>query len=575
MGALFDIANQCCDAGSYVGIGSECAVGGKCYGELRPVGDYLWFAVPPKLGWPLESLIAANLVMLLVSILLSVMAFKKLLESTCSLAVRKSPLFLMVLSSIAIHAVFLRPTLFNTLSDPPANLFLLNSFWLLMIAHFNHRQGLAVKMQFLLSGLCLGLAAWLRAFYLYPVLVGLSAYLMSWIFSKKRKPEQLLLLLALLPISTQYITMHKVYGTYSYLQEESTNSWVRVHLYQPFIGYDTVFPREGYFWEPQHCEAKLGILNGWDAGDYKGIGCIVMERIYFYLGSYEPETYKFTDRTNQLIFQYAESIGASQTDWFISELMVEPDVTMAPDGKQTAEKLTVTTAKPDGSGDVVMWIPLRANTPHTFSVWLWSPVARTVNLAIKRHNDDAIIARQQFTLTSTPTRYAITGATLGVDRNSIGGTTFNADLYDVDIGRTPYPDAAVSFGTVPGDYFYAWGAQLETGGSTTDYDPSGIFSPDSVRKWRPAILVLNAGMLLLALIAIVRQRAFWFRQGAGLCILAIALASAAESVAIIPEQRFGIGWMIFFWLVATTFIFAELKFRFGSPGIFSWRRHIF
>jgi hypothetical protein len=564
MSPLFDIALQCCDAGSYIGNGSECAVDGKCYGELRPIGDYLWFAVPQKLGWPLESLIAANIAMMLASVLLSVVAFRKLLQSTSGLTYCKYTCVLMAIFSFAIHAVFLRPTLFNTLSDPPANLFLLNSFWLLMIAHFNPRQGAAAKVQFLLSGLSLGLAAWMRTFYLYPVFVGIGMYLLFWIFFKKRKPGQLLLLLALLPISTQYITMHKAYGSLGYLQEETTNGWVNVHLNQPFVGYDTIFPREGYFWEPQHCKATLGILNGWNAKDYKGMACIVMERAYFYLGTYEPQTYKFTDRTNQLIYQYAESIGATQTDWFESELTSEPDVAMAPDGKKTADKLTVTTTKPDGNGDVVMWVPLRASTPHTFSVWLWSPVARTVNLAIKRHNDDAIVALQRFELTTRPTRYSITGTTLDFDRNPTTGSTFEAGLYDVDIGRTPYRDAPVSFGTEQGDFLYAWGAQLETGSAMTDYDPSGTVGPDSVRKWRPELLALNAIMLLLALMAIIRQRTFWLQQGAGVCILSIVFASAAESIAIIPEQRFGIGWMVFFWLLAASFVFSGFKMHFKN-----------
>lgn len=553
MGSLFDVALQCCDAGSYIGYGSECTVDGKCYGELRPVGVYLWFAIPEKLGWPMESLIVVNLAMLLAGVLLSAVAFKKLLESISGRAVRQYATLPLLLISFAVHAVFLRPTLFHTLSDPPANLFLLSGIWLLLIAHFNARQGLVAGALFLLGGLCLGLAVWLRAFYLYPVLVGLSVYLLAWFFSAGRKSKQLLLLFALLPISAQYMVMRNVYGTYSYLQEESTNSWAGMHLYQPFVGYDTIFPREGYLWEPRLCETRLGILGGWHAGDYKGIACILMERAYFYLGTYNPQTYKFTDRTNQLIFQYAESIGSAQADWDKSELISEPDVAMAPDGKMTADKLIAATAKPDGVGDVRMWVPLRGNTPHTFSVWLWSPVPNTVNLAIKRQSDDAVIARGQFFLTPLPTRYSITGTTLG------------ADMYDVDIGRTPYNDAAITFGTKAGDFLYAWGAQLETGSVVTDYDPSGgAVSPDSVRKWWPALLALNLCVLLLAFIAIVRGRAFWLKQGAGICILSIILSSAAESMVIIPEQRFAIGWMIFFWLVTATF-FSSRGCTSGNP----------
>jgi hypothetical protein len=541
-GSLLKIAPQCCDAGSYIGYGSECAVNGKCYGELRPMGDYFWFAAPQKFGWPLESLVVANLVLMAISVLLSTIAFKKILLLKGRFAIGRAPVIFFLLFSLVIHAVYLQPTIFNTLSDPPANLFLLCSIWLLMLAHFNSSGGLAVEMQYLASGLCMGLAVWLRAFYLYPVIAGLAIYLILWIFSKNKQYENLLLLLALLPVGVQVITMHKAYGSYSYLQKETTSSWSSTHLNQPFVGYDTIFPRADYVWKPQHCDSKVGILNGLKAMDFKSLGCVISGRLYFYLGTYEPVTYIFTDRTNQLALRYIESIGAPKTDWRITGLQHEANVAIAPDGEMTADKLTAISSSPDGKGDVVMWVMLRGNTPHTFSVWLWSPVSKTINLAIKRHDDDAIVALQTFMLTPVPTRYSITGRTL------------DTALYDVDIGRTPYRNVNVSFGSQEGDILYAWGAQLETGSTMSGYSPTGVASPDSVRTWHPALLALNALMLVVAIAAISCTREFWLRQRAGIFILTIICASAAESIAIIPEQRFSIAWMIFFWLVATAYV---------------------
>ena len=549
--SFFKVASQCCDAGSYIAHGTECATDNVCYGPLRPVGDYLWFSIPPRMGWPTESLITANFMVTAVGVLLSVMALRKLLAAAHGVAAGKVFLLLLFLLSSCIHGVFLQPTIFNTLSDPPANMMLLGSVWLLILTYFNSHTHTRI-IQFFLAGLCLGLAAWLRAFYLYPVLAGVAIYTLLWFFSSKKSWSELLLLIALLPIGTQYFVMHKVYGTYSYLEKESTNSWTDVHLNNPYIGFDTIFPRNGYFWPPQHCEAKMGILNGLSSGNFKDVACVVTERLYFYLGTYEPDTYIFSGVKNQLPGQYAEKIGDLQADWFPQEITFQADVEMAPSGQKTADKLTVTKPAADGEGDVVQWIQLRGNTAHTFSVWLWSPKVKTINLTIKRHYDDKPIALQQFTLSPVPTRYAITGTTIG------------DDLYDVNIGRTPYPADSITFGTEAGDFFYAWGAQLEVGDKMTAYDGAAVASPDSVRVWHPELLVLNCFVLLLSAIAFTHYRVFWFGTRMGISIITIFLVAAAECTAIIPEQRFSIGLMIFFWLIASTFFLIRIRLFFKN-----------
>lgn len=547
--SFLKVAPQCCDAGSYISYGTECVTDGVCYGELRPVGDYLWFGIPPWFGWPVESLIAANFVVTALGILLSVIALRKLLAMAYNTRISKTATLILFLLSCFFHAVFLKPTIFNTLSDPPANMMLLSGVWLLILAYCNNHVATRA-LQFFAAGLCLGLAAWLRAFYLYPVLAGVAIYMLLWIFSSKKTWAELLILLALLPIGAQFVVMHKVYGTYSYLEEKSTSSWADVHLNHPFIGFDTIFPRNGYFWSPQHCEATLGILNGLTSGNVKDVVCVAAERLYFYLGTYEPDTYIFSGVKNQLPGQYAEKIGDLGADWFPQEIEWQGDVEMAPSGQKTADKLTVTKTAPDGEGDVVQWIQLRGNTSHTFSVWLWSPLSKTINMTIKRHFDDKSIALQQFTLSPMPTRYSVTGTTLG------------DDLYDVNIGRTPYVDDPITFGTEQGDFLYAWGAQLEVGDQMTGYNGSDVAHPDSVRVWHPALLLLNCIALLLSVIAFIHNRKFWLQNRIGVSVLAVFFMAAAECVAIIPEQRFAIGLMIFFWLTATTFILMRLKLFF-------------
>lgn len=547
------LAAQCCDAGSYIGYGQECAIGVACYGDLRPVGDYYWFSMPARLNLPIDYIIFANAAVMLLSIYLSVIALKRLagyLKSGDVLFNRVVNLLLPP-ASFAAHAIFFHPTLFNSLSDSPAAGFVLSGVWLLMIAGIQDASKWKKAMAMAASGLCLGLAAWLRAFYLYPVLIIVAAYCLMWLFSKKYVWGELLILLALVPIGSQYVTMHQAYGTYSYIKEETSNSWTNMHLNQPFVGYDTVFPRNAYFWQPQHCTSSLGILNGLQAHDYKSLACVVFERFYFYFGTYRSDTYIFTDVKNQLVPQFLENIGDPNSDWFTQNLRWESDVINAPNGTLTADKLTVTEPDSTGRGDAVMWVMLRGNTPHTFSVWLWSPFPKTINLAIKRHYDDRFIALEKITLSPIPQRYSVTG------------TTLETAEYDVDIGRTPFKDHAITFGTEPEDYLYAWGAQLEVGERATEFLSVQLIEPDSVREWRPLLLSLNIILLLVVAAAIVYNRKFWLRQRSGLSIVIFYLAALAECLAIIPEQRFSIAIMVFMWLIAVLFVVQLVTLQLG------------
>ncbi|HSC76093.1 MAG TPA: hypothetical protein VLB90_07655 [Pseudomonadales bacterium] len=414
------------------------------------------------------------------------------------------------------------------------------------MAHYN-RNNRARVLLFFLVGICFGLAAWLRAFYLYPVLAGLVVYILLWIFSSKKKWHELLILLALLPVGLQYCVIHREYGTYGYLDDSSTSYWIYNHLNTPYIGFDTVFPRTGYFWRPQHCTATFGILNGLQEGNYHDAVCVIAERLYFYLGTYKTKTYTFTNVKNVLDSNYIENIGDINSQWFTDRLAWQQDVERAPNGEKTADKLTIQETAADGKGDVLQWVPLPGGVPYTFSVWLWSPLAKTINLSISRHYDPVLVAVQQVTLSAEPTRYSVTGITP------------TDGLYDINIGRTVYPESTTTFGTEVGDYFYAWGAQLEAGTKVTDYNGLELANADSVRVWRPALLVLNIMILIFCVAAFIQHRKFWLQSRTGIAVLSMFLVAAVECVAIIPEQRFTVGLMIFFWIIAATFIFMKLR----------------
>ncbi len=548
MTALFDLLPQCCDAGSYMQFGQECAKDiHACYGDLRPIGDYLWFSLPLRLGMSSEGIIPIHMAIALWSVVFCTFVLKRFLVSQCGMTVNRYFYGLLFLSSAVVHAVFLCPTIFNTLSDPPSAVMLLTGLGLLVLSRIHVGSQHVKTILLLFAGVFLGLSAWVRAFYLYPVLFCVLTYFCLWVFHKERQWKELLLLVAVLPVAIQFFVMHRVYGTFSYLRQDTQSEWMQVHLNAPFIGFDTVMPRNGYFWSPQHCESQVGIVNGLQQRDYKGVYCVISERMRFYLGTYNSKTYIYSDAKSYLVRSFSESIGDIKSDWFSQNLAWEGDVEMSPNGQKTADKLTVISPKIGGSGDTVQWVMLPGGMPFTFSVWLWSPQPKTINLAIKLHDDDHSIAKQQFFLTTIPTRYSITGATL------------QTGLYDVDIGRTPYPEDAITFGSEAGDYFYAWGAQLERGEKATAYDAAGKITPDSVRDWMPWLLALNILAVLIVIVMLVVRRDFWLKTKAGIAILALFSVVFAESVAIIPEQRFATGWMIALWLTAITTVFAFLS----------------
>lgn len=384
MSSLFEVKLQCCDADSYRQFGSDCAVDGVCHGALRPAGDYLWFSIPYRLGLPDATFVAANFLVIALGIFLSYLALKKIAAEVYGRPLKKWSAFFLLVISAGIHAVFLAPTVFHTLSDPPASMMFLSGIWLLILAH-TASQGWVKAILYLLCGTCLGFGAWLRAFNLYPVIACVALYLLLWLFSKEKAFKELLILVALVPIGMQYAIMYKSYGTLSYLSENETKEWSNLHLNQSYVGFDTIFPRNGQYWPSKYCNTTLGILNGLQERDFKAVACVIAERLYFYLGSYEPETYIFSNVKNQLVGLSSENIGDIKSDWFSQKLLWEADVELAPNGQKTADRLKIIEVSPDGAGDVVQWVALRGNTVHTFSVWLWAPKPKTINLAFMYH----------------------------------------------------------------------------------------------------------------------------------------------------------------------------------------------
>ncbi|HSC75598.1 MAG TPA: hypothetical protein VLB90_05095, partial [Pseudomonadales bacterium] len=221
---------QCCDAIEYIDFGNACASTNNCYGDLRPGGAYYWFSWPARLGLSNNFLIYANFLLLLLSVVLSASALllinKRAATANFQSSRRKG--FMPGASSLVIHLVFLWPTIFTSLSDPPAALFFLNGIWLLLLSY---QKPTIEKIFFLLvAGLFLGFSAWIRAFYFYPVLVGVFLCCLSALTKPRRNFAYAIMLSALIPLGFQFSNTYSQYGKWSYFSGNAANDVSNMHL---------------------------------------------------------------------------------------------------------------------------------------------------------------------------------------------------------------------------------------------------------------------------------------------------------------------------------------------------------
>ncbi len=535
MWSLFKIAPQCCDAFTYVQQGNTCALTGACSGDIRPMGVYYWFSIPERLGLPLNVLILLNLLLMLASVVLSVFALQRTLQTQCPHR-KWGPItgLAVLVASLLAHGVFLYPTLFHTLTDGPSSCLALMGAWLMLMSL---QAGTAKQRgrQLFAAGLLWGFAAWLRAFYLYPVLCGLAIYLLGWVCSRPRQWCGLLLLSALLPIGTQYLHTYQSTGKLAYLDEEA-GKFITMHSSLTTAGYDTLLPSDGFFYPPD-CVVRYGILDGLKAGAFDDVACLAKERLKFYLGSYQPETYVFTDVINQLEPRYVELQG-DPVGWWLDRMSIDVNAAPAPDGSDTAERLTL--LDPSAGGQIFKPVMLRGDTTHTFSVWLWSPTAMTLDLVFTRNYDRETIASSHVTISPEPQRYTITGRTTELPGFLPADASMETMQYAVSIRSQAQASDKAAF-------FYVWGGQLEAADHASTYQPYKEPALSDIRVLKPWLWYLQLSALLLALLSALAHWRIFLASAPGLAIMAAFGLALVESLAIIPEQRFSVAWQILLW----------------------------
>lgn len=274
---------QCCDTQFYLETAQNCFKNSDCGSSFRPLGATYYHVLPLWLGLPANAVILLNWLLMALSVWLSIKAAKALWPSLHKI----SGLWLL---SGAIHAVFMYGDSCTALTDVGAACFALIALWSLLLGARSRNLG-----WHLLAGLCLGAAALIRVFYLYPALVLIgSLFFFQWI---TRRPWRQLIIITLglsVLLFVQYSHTYKYTGKLAFSNEDINSHVAELHKRSPYWGYDTglnparAIPYDGssYLKNPNN-----GFYYSLFQGDPIGAFELAVKRQQFYFGSYASHTY--------------------------------------------------------------------------------------------------------------------------------------------------------------------------------------------------------------------------------------------------------------------------------------------
>jgi hypothetical protein len=262
----------------------------------------LYASLPSRLGLPDESLIYFNLGLVVISAMLAARFTAAVWPTTGTvLGFMRYPIALIP------HVAFLWAACFNSLSDAPSAALALSGLWLTCLGTVERRGPLVASA----SGLLLGLSAFMRTQYLYPVLLFGAVYVAIALYRKVPAATVMALVAALLaPVGLQVARTAANTGNWSYLDTWATQWYLGPrHVTSTLYGYDTIVPpwagpdatrrasdpdlvtlydgaAAGY--EGQSCftDSHTGLLPALRHGDIKSALCLLVKRQFFYFGSY-------------------------------------------------------------------------------------------------------------------------------------------------------------------------------------------------------------------------------------------------------------------------------------------------
>lgn len=519
---MLDFETQCCDAADYLGLGSHCAAGGNCINDLRPLGSVLWFAWPEYVGIAQQAVLYVALALFMLSIALSAKVAINSIRKFTQLP-RFSYIVLLLIST-GIHYFFFAPVLWVSLSDAPAGLFALNGCWIVLLSWSARSWRLALGLA--IGGLLLGLAVWVRAFNLYPLLVVLAVYVLTWCFRKQRRAAELLLLTALLPIAAQYAAIFYKFDALGFISPNTSSSWTKTHLTDEAIGYDTLTPHTGlrYF---SHCPREGGLLGAIEKRDFNAYMCVIKHRLNFYWGSDLRYTYIVAKNPHNMV-NYPERLD-EPVYWLRQHIHAEPDSALAPNGRLEAEVFKLTTEHFNSGYPKEVFTGVSIGEPgvHTLSAWLWSPKPKLMDVVLlNQHNH--VLLEERVQLTPEPKRYHFSA--LIPDHYIIVLFRANSNLPE-------------ELGSELDDSFSIWGVQLEQGDQLSAY--SLATSDDLHRQYSTVLLGLNIALSVLALVLLLRKP---LRTVPYISVALFVVLSFGQALIIVPEQRFIIVPQVIVWL---------------------------
>lgn len=520
---LFEIPAQCCDAKHYLAMGQACAESGECYNILRPMGAVYWFSIPYRFNFPLDILVILHFLLAAISVLLSVLTIKNII----SLPGNKKNvsgykiLITLLLFSALLHGIFLYPVIHHSLSDPPSNLLFLIAIWLLFLLP---QKIIPQIITLLISGMLLGIACWIRSFFLYPVLLALVLWVLHMFLTRQFQAHKLILLVALLPIGLQFYATWQRTGVISYIDPSEAAIHQGMILSEKASGYDTVLPGVGFRSYPA-CESYLALGDALKSFDLYSIGCLMSGKINYYLGSYSPKTFWDPEKGS------AEIPHSIQTINLYEEIYTEMI-----DGKEKPIfKFKKIATQQDA--EIFYTAEFKSSSKYFPSFMAWSKEKNQFLLGtVRSHNDKVDKMSFLMQLQKNPQPLTI-------------GTYLHSDgQFDIAI-KFPYVSSDINEET----------QRLTADGSSINQGE--IFLSDikleeaefkHERFWSLGLLATNLFAIFCAMLLIQQNRKTWSCEE----VMAFFLATlcCAEALVITPEQRFIIAPMIFIWILCIAYI---------------------
>ena len=524
---------QCCDAKLYLQLGQRCALTGDCYDALRPEGAAYWFSLPYRMNLPPGCLFVFHLLLMAMASALAAVALARQYRRIYLVRADGIRLTIAAFCILALQFAFLLPVLRVSLSDAPSALFALCALWLMLSAP---TQGKWRALAFVFAGIFLGLAAWVRAFFLFPVLITLLAWIVLWL-RKKVGWLEIGCVAALLPLLIQVSSVYSKSGKPGYLDDNTTSLWFKNHLTSPITGYDTILPFDYHAWYAP-CDRYDSLWEALPHADIHSLACVMAGRLDFYFGSYSPSTYLPPQPSYPVTVQDLPLLAADPALRAPIRMqnfnMEAPGVIKVPgiSGQyKTVVAQKISRMKDDQEAKVTLTQFLQRGNIFNMQVSLWSPeLLQILNIEIRDHETQEVKAFTSAILNPVENKepnYSETVAT--IDKSGLYDLTLISSVFAPDslFGKLAYENhVSLNHGS-----FYAWDSKLLT----------TLRTAPAERHWSLLLLVIN----LVILCGGIYFSLSLFKGMPERIILSLLPALClAMALVIVPEQRFVIFPMI-------------------------------